>query len=45
MPSKKKVGIKIESIDRLGLVTVTYNQPLDMRHESLIVAYSQLSDE
>lgn len=44
-PSNKKVVIKIESIDRLGLLTVAYNQPLEMRHESLIVAYDQLSDE
>ena len=26
-------------------MTVSYNQPLDMRHQSLIVAYDQLSDE
>lgn len=38
-PSNKKVEIKIESIDRLGLLTVAYNQPLEMRHESIIVAY------
>ena len=37
--------IQIESIDRLGLLTISYNQPLDVQHKSIIVDYVQLSDE
>ncbi len=37
--------IHIESIDRLGLLTISYSQPLDVQHQSLIVDYVQLSDE
>ena len=31
-PTFNKVEIMIKSIDRIGLITVTYNQPLDVKH-------------
>jgi hypothetical protein len=44
-PEFNEVSIEIESISRLGLVTVQYNQPLEMLFDKLIVAYAQESYE
>jgi hypothetical protein len=38
-PEYNPIVIAIENIDRLSLVTVVFNQPLDVIFDKLIVAY------
>jgi len=39
-PVYNPIEIAIESIDRIGMVTVRFNQPLNLIFDNLIVAYN-----